>query len=135
MLSKQTILERTNNGFEVFRHYLKMEWRLGKNFLNPLYEDHKASCNIYFDRKSRTYKLKDFGNDNYSGDCFFYVGKLKGLDCRNSNDFVEILQIINHDLSLSLDEGDTSFVLSVSAMDCLARVYFSSPSWYIRRTI
>ena len=108
MLSKQTILERTNNGFEVFRHYIKTEWRLGKNFRNPLYEDHNASCNIYFDRKNRTYKIKDFGNDDYSGDCFFLVGKLKGLDCRNAKDFVEILQIINSNLNLGLYEEDYS---------------------------
>ena len=43
------------------------------NFLNPLYEDNKASCNIYFDRRSGIYKMKDFGNDSYSGDCFFFV--------------------------------------------------------------
>lgn len=53
MLNKQTILERTNYGFEIFRFYIPAKWQLGKNFLNPLYADNKASCNIYFDRKKQ----------------------------------------------------------------------------------
>lgn len=68
----------------MFKHYISGTWRVGRNFLNPLYEDSKASCNIYFDRRSNSYKLKDFGSDSYSGDCFFFVGRLKGLDCNNS---------------------------------------------------
>lgn len=104
MLRKDEILERTNNGLNVFRHYISVPWRVGRNFLNPLYEDSKASCNIYFDRKSGTYKMKDFGNDSFSGDCFFLVGHLNGLDCGNTSDFVEILQIIDRDLSLGLSD-------------------------------
>ncbi len=93
MLRKEEILERTSNGLAVFKHYLPGNWRIGRNFLNPLYEDSKASCNIYFDRHSGMYKMKDFGNDSYSGDCFFFVGQLKGLDCNRAADFVEILEI------------------------------------------
>lgn len=105
MLRKEEILEKTSNGLNVFRHYIPCQWRVGRNFFNPLYEDKKASCNIYFDRKASTYKLKDFGNDEYSGDCFFFVSKLKGLNCNNASDFVEILKIINQDLSLGLLEN------------------------------
>ena len=94
MLRKEEILERTSNGLAIFKHYLPGNWRIGRNFLNPLYEDSKASCNIYFDRRSSIYKMKDFGNDSYSGDCFFLVGQLKGLDCNRAADFVEILEII-----------------------------------------
>lgn len=104
MLRKDEILNRTANGLNVFKYYITGQWRVGRNFLNPLYEDSKASCNIYFDRKTGVYKLKDFGNDEYSGDCFSFVGKLKGLDCNNSNDFVEILKTINCDLSLGISE-------------------------------
>ncbi len=106
MLRKEEILERTNKGLNVFKHYISGTWRVGRNFLNPLYEDSKASCNIYFDRRNGTYKMKDFGNDSYSGDCFFFVGRLKGLDCNNSGDFIEILQIIDRDLSLGISEGN-----------------------------
>ena len=111
MLNKDEILRRTNNGLIVFKHYLPGQWRIGRNFLNPLYEDRKASCNIYFDRRNDCYRMKDFGNDGYSGDCFDIVGKLKGLDCSNPKDFIEILQTINRDLSLCIDENDRSFVV------------------------
>ncbi|GHV53139.1 hypothetical protein FACS1894181_16780 [Bacteroidia bacterium] len=50
MLNKDEILRRTNKGLDVFKHYIPGYWRIGRNFLNPLYEDRKASCNIYFDR-------------------------------------------------------------------------------------
>lgn len=106
MLRKEEILERTNNGLSVFKHYIPGNWRIGRNFLNPLYEDNKASCNIYFDRRNGNYKMKDFGNDSYSGDCFFFVGQLKGLDCNNPVDFVEILETIDRDLGLGLVAGN-----------------------------
>ncbi|MCP3893957.1 MAG: bifunctional DNA primase/helicase, partial [Bacteroides sp.] len=102
MLNKSSILERTNNGLDVFRHYIKGDWRVGRNFHNPLYEDTKASCNIYFDRRGNSYRMKDFGNDEYSGDCFFLVGMLNGLDCTRSDDFVQIMEIIVRDMSLNI---------------------------------
>lgn len=106
MLKKEEILERTNNGLNIFKHYISYNFRVGRNFLNPLYQDNKASCNIYFCRNSGTYKMKDFGNDGYSGDSFYFVGMLKGLDCNNSSDFVEILKIIDRDLCLGLADGN-----------------------------
>lgn len=102
-MQKEEILKRTNNGLDVFRHYLTCSWRVGRNFLNPLYQDSKASCNIYYDRKSGTYRMKDFGNPEYSGDCFFLVAQLEGLDCNNAGDFVSVLRIINRDLNLNLE--------------------------------
>lgn len=106
MLNKDELLRRTNSGLNVFKHYISVQWKTGRNFLNPLYEDRKASCNVYFDRRNNIYRIKDFGNDNYSGDCFFFVGQLKGLDCNNGADFVEILKTINRDMSLGLDSSD-----------------------------
>ena len=114
MLNKNEILKRTNGGLDVFRFYVPEEWRVGRNFLNPLYDDKRASCNIYFDRQSAIYRIKDFGNDDFSGDCFFYVGMLKNLDCRNARSFVEILQIINRDLCLNLDAGNYDDVPKVA---------------------
>ena len=108
MLNKRSILDKTNNGFEVFRFYISNKWQLGKNFHNPLYEDKKASCNIYFDRSSRIYKMKDFGDDSYSGDCFSFVGRMKNLDCNNGADFIEILKSIDRDMSLRLEGADCS---------------------------
>jgi len=109
MLNKDELLRRTNNGLDVFKHYISTQWKTGRNFLNPLYEDRKASCNVYFDRHSGVYRIKDFGNDEYSGDCFFFVGKLKGLDCNNGADFIEILKIIDRDMSLGLGESESSY--------------------------
>ena len=103
MVKKEEILARTSNGLDVFRHYLPVKWRVGRNFLNPLYADSKASCNVYYDRRSGTYRMKDFGNGDYSGDCFFLVAKLKGLDCRNAADFVEVLHTIDRELCLGLE--------------------------------
>ena len=108
MLNKEEILARTDKGLNVFKHYLPFPFRVGRNFLNPLYEDKKASCNVYFERTNDQYKLKDYGDDNYTGDCFHFVGKILGTDCRNADSFIEILQKINQDLSLSLDNASCS---------------------------
>jgi hypothetical protein len=113
MLSKDEILKLTNNGLDIFKHYIPCQWRVGHNFLNPFYADSKASCNVYFDRKSGSYRMKDFGNDSYSGDCFSFVGYVKGLNCNNSGDFVEILKTINRDLSLDLDDSSNPSGASV----------------------
>jgi hypothetical protein len=121
MLNRDEILKRTNSGLDVFKHYISGQWRVGRNFLNPFYEDQKASCNIYFDRRSQTYKMKDFGNDIFSGDCFDTVGKIKGLDCNNPNNFIEILKIINRDLSLNIDENRQYFIDSSSMSATLKR--------------
>ena len=104
MVRKEEILARTSNGLDVFRHYLPVKWRVGRNFLNPLYEDHKASCNVYYDRRSGTYRMKDFGNGDFSGDCFFLVAKIRGLDCKNAADFVEILETIDRELCLGIGD-------------------------------
>ena len=114
-MNKEDILQATDRGLSVFRHYLPVQFRIGKKFLNPLYKDTKASCNVYYDRRHSVYKMKDFGNEEYSGDCFELVGTMTGLSCRNAKDFVEIMRIIDHDLHLGLADGyencvDTSSV-------------------------
>lgn len=108
-------MQATDRGLSVFRHYLPVPFRIGKKFLNPLYKDTKASCNVYYDRRHSVYKMKDFGNEEYSGDCFELVGTMTGLSCRSAKDFVEIMRIIDHDLHLGLADGyencvDTSSV-------------------------
>lgn len=108
MLEKEEILKRTNNGLDVFRHYISGELRIGRNFLNPLYRDSKASCNVYFNRKTGTYYMKDFGNTAYSGDCFFLVASLKGLDSNNASDFVTVLQTIDREMNLNIGSDTAS---------------------------
>ncbi len=102
IIDKDTILAHTQNGLEIFRHYIPFEFKLGKNFKNPFYEDTIASCNVYYNRHKRCFKIKDFGNDNYSGDCFSFVAQIHNLDVRK--DFFQILQLINQDLRLNLEQ-------------------------------
>ena len=106
MINKEDVLKATRNGFEVFSYYIPFEFRIGKNFKNPLYDDTKASCNVYFDRHNSCFKIKDFGNPDFSGDCFAFVAKLKNLDLKL--DFLQVLQIINRDLSLHLVKEEKS---------------------------
>ena len=91
MLRKEEILERTSNGLAVFKHYLPGNWRIGRNFLNPLYEDSKASCNIYFDRRGGIYKMKDFGNDSYSGAFKISVFLSSGRKLISSSSFLRFI--------------------------------------------
>ena len=92
MIDKSSILQATRNGLNIFKHYIPFEFRLGKNFKNPFYEDKNASCNVYYDRHNQCFKIKDFGNEAYSGDCFSFVAKIKNLDVRQN--FLEILHIV-----------------------------------------
>jgi len=102
-LNKDNVLRLTDKGLSVFRHYIAIPFQIGKNFLNPLYNDKHASCNVYFDRRNNCYRMKDFGNDDYSGDCFTLAGKLAGLDCKTPRDFIQIMDKINEDLHLGLN--------------------------------
>ena len=101
---KDEILDCTNRGLEVFCFYMPIDFVLKRNFRNPLYDDHKASCNIYFDVKLQCYRMKDFGNDFYSGDCFWFAAMMLGLDVRS--EFPKVLASIIRDLQLNLRIDD-----------------------------
>ena len=62
----------------------------------------QVACYVYFDKRSRVYKFKDFGNAEYGGDCFFFVGKIFALACEHSQEFMRIMEIIDHELGLGL---------------------------------
>ena len=49
MIRKDDILKMTEKGISVFRYYLSVDFKVGKNFLNPFYKDTEASCNIYYE--------------------------------------------------------------------------------------
>lgn len=76
MINKEQVLSLTQGGLNVFTHYLGFEINLHRNFRNPFYEDKHASCHIYFDKKSSSYKFYDYGDTSYSGDCFWFVATL-----------------------------------------------------------
>lgn len=135
MTTKEEILRRTQNGLNIFQHYIPTQWRVGKNFLNPLYNDTKASCSVYFSKLNNCYKIKDFGNCHYSGDCFFFVGKLKGLECSNTKDFIEILQIINQDLNLGLmDENPVSIPKVKNQEKTISQPSKSKPYYIVQKS-
>lgn len=121
-MNKEDILLLTDKGLAVFKYYIPFAFKLGRNFLNPLYKDSKASCNVYFDRRNGMYKMKDFGNDDYSGDCFALVGKLNGLNCKEPKDFVEILAIIDRDMHLGLSDKSEMRISSTIPVPVIAEV-------------
>ncbi|MGI6242788.1 MAG: AAA family ATPase [Prevotella sp.] len=104
MSLKEEILQKTNRGLEVFCFYMPIDFVPKRNFRNPLYDDKRASCNIYFDTKSDCYRMKDFGNAVYSGDCFWFASVILGLDVRS--EFRKVLASIVRDLNLSVRVED-----------------------------
>lgn len=102
---KQQILDRTRQGLDVFHHYVSVRFITNRPFKNPLYNDTKASCYVYFNKKNGVYMMNDFGDSHFSGDCFWYVAVLTGLDLKN--DFLQILRKIIEDMSLpiTVDHG------------------------------
>lgn len=97
MTNVQMILSKTDDGLRVFKHYLGED--ITKLFRNPYREDSRPSCKIYY-RRDR-YVLHDFGSSEWNGDCFDFVAKVCNMDIKTS--FVEILNVINDQLSLCLD--------------------------------
>lgn len=79
MLNKDDIFRLIDEELRVFRHYLNIDLRIEKNFLNPFYGDSRASCKVFFDRY-QPYRMKDLGDNTYTGDSFPFVRKSKGLD-------------------------------------------------------
>jgi 5S rRNA maturation endonuclease (ribonuclease M5) len=100
MDTKDEILKLTERGLEVFNFYMPFAFRLKKNFLNPLYEDTKPSCQIFFSQEADCYMMYDFGNPAFSGDCFWFVAVKCGLDVKS--DFVQVLNTIIKDLHLNI---------------------------------
>ena len=104
---KEEILERTDRGLHIFNFYMPFEFKLKKNFRNPLYDDSKPSCNIYFDSRSNCYKMHDFGKVEFSGDCFWFAATVNHLDVKRN--FPEVLQRINDDLCLNIEQPSLKY--------------------------
>ncbi|MFR9543722.1 MAG: bifunctional DNA primase/helicase [Rikenellaceae bacterium] len=107
MLSRDKVVDRTNKCLHIFEHYLNRKIERSTKFLNPLYHDTKPSCNIYMCRTDHIYKLYDHGSREHSGDAFFFVGRLYGVNDRTH--FVDVLRIINRDLRLGIAELEYNF--------------------------
>ena len=98
MIDKEQILLLTQGGLNVFSHFLGFEVNLHRNFRSPFYDDKRASCHIFYDRKSSSYKFYDHGDTTYSGDCFWFVATMRGLNLKT--DFPEVLKVIIQGLGL-----------------------------------
>ena len=98
MIDKEQILLLTQGGLNVFSHFLGFEVNLHRNFRSPFYDDKRASCHIFYDRKSSSYKFYDHGDTTYSGDCFWFVATMRGLNLKT--DFPEVLKVIIQELGL-----------------------------------
>lgn len=104
-MEKAEILRQTNGGLDIFRHYIPGDWCVGKLFRNPFYKDTHASFHIYYDKHSATYRMKDFDNPAYSGDCFTLVAMLSGRNCKDKKDFVAVMETIAQDMNLFLSKA------------------------------
>ena len=51
MIEKEQVLALTDQGLTIFSHYLGFEVNLHRNFRSPFYDDRRASCHIYYDKK------------------------------------------------------------------------------------
>ena len=101
---KDELLRRTKGGLDVFKHYLGSEIGPGKKFKNPFYNDTRASCNLYYGKKTDRYFLVDFGDSTMRGDCFWFVSQWEHLDYHE--EFETILRIIDQELCLNLFHDD-----------------------------
>ena len=136
-LNKDAVLDATGGGLAVFHHYLpeSRQREDGRAFKNPLYEDTKPSCHLYQDKPSGTWRMQDFGDPEYHFDCFGLVAHLNRLNCRDAQEFIQVLRIINRDLGLGLESGAefaTSFRQEHGLKPKEARVASEVPPTHIR---
>lgn len=104
-LSKEEILLATDGGLDVYKHFISDFPGVGKQFLNPFYEDTKPSTVIYRHKESHLYNFVDYGNIDYTGDCFSFVGWVFNKDTGDREDFIDIMEIINRELGLGLSSN------------------------------
>ncbi len=95
---KESILEKTNGGELVFKHYIPSYNGSATAIISPLRAEKKPSVSI-FRSFNGEYLLKDFGSGEVLN-CFGFVMKLTGA-C----DFTTVLKKISADLNLKLDDN------------------------------
>ncbi len=108
MTDRNRILQKTSGGLDVFTHYMG-EGCKNRMFRNPYRKDGSPSCHLYCHKSADgidKYVLKDFGDSQWYGDCFWLVAKLSGLNL--STDFSEVLHIIDRELNLYILDDSTA---------------------------
>lgn len=101
------IMMKTNDGLDIFVHYLGDECRKNK-FKSPFRDDNKASCHLYRNNKNGMsyYYLHDFGDSSLCGNAITTAARKLGMNPHT--DFKLILETIDRDLSLGVfDDNQT----------------------------
>lgn len=92
-LTTASILSRITEE-EIFRKYIKYNFKIGKIFNSPLRKDKHPSFNI-FKNIHKKLLYKDFG-DGTSGDCFYFIQYKYDIS------FIKALKLIDRDFCLGL---------------------------------
>lgn len=98
----ETILQKTNGGLDIFKHYLGDDCTKGA-FKNPYRADSRASCRLYRNKtkdEKSYYYLQDYGDSEFCGNCFSIVAKILNYNIRN--DFKHLLEQIDKDMNLDV---------------------------------
>ncbi len=99
------IMEKTDNGLDIFVHYLGSECRKNK-FKSPFRADNQASCHLYRNTKNGIsyYYLHDFGDSSLCGNAITIVARK--LRMNPHTDFKLILETIDRDLNLGVFDNN-----------------------------
>lgn len=93
-LERDELMQQTNGGYAIFRHYLGNEWKPSKNFQNPFREKQETvSFNIYR-HENGTWMFHDFATGD-KGSGFDLVMRLQNLS------YGEAVQRIAQDLGIT----------------------------------
>lgn len=106
MISRERILSKTNNGYNIITHYVDGA-TAGKSFRNPFRKDSHPSCRLKLKNYNGTdiWVMKDYGSSEWCGDCFAIAAKCCNLNPKTS--FTELLETIDRDLSTDANENNT----------------------------
>lgn len=108
MNDRERILNKTNDGLDVFKHFLGDKC-VKRCFPNRLRSDSHPSCRLYHQKRGNCYiyYMKDYGDSRWSGDCFHLVSVMENMDA--VSDFRKILLFIDKELDLGVI-GNNNFV-------------------------
>lgn len=90
----------TNNGFDIFSHYLGENTVSRKLFCNPFRGDTSPSCRLKERSRngSTIWTMVDYGDSSWCGDVFTIIAKTMKLNPQT--DFRELLKTIDKDMNL-----------------------------------
>lgn len=93
-LTREDVIQATDGGLEVFRHFLGPQWKPRKNFQNPFRgQQETPSFNVYPIEGTNEWAYKDFATGD-QGSCLDLVMQLYGMP------FTEALAYVCQELNL-----------------------------------